>query len=194
MAEVTEQIVREAPEIEAYKLGLLQSAKDLSDKAITLPTQQVAGFTGLQDLAFQAAQQQGGIGGYMPYLTEAGYTMGDAQRQLGGVYGTASPFITGAMQTADPYRQAAEAGLLSAMQGVPTQVGAAQQGIEGALRFGQGATSGALGAMDAASLAARGQSQRVKCGRVRWVWVLLHSRPVSLPDKLAQDYVERWLL
>ena len=39
MAEVTEQIVREAPEIEAYKLGLLKSAKELADKPITLPTQ-----------------------------------------------------------------------------------------------------------------------------------------------------------
>ena len=73
MAEVTEQIVREAPEIEAYKLGLLKSAKDLSDIGITLPTQQVAGFTGLQDLAFQAAQQAGGIGGYMPYRLVNGF-------------------------------------------------------------------------------------------------------------------------
>ena len=30
MAEITEQIVREAPQIEAYKLGLLESAKKLS--------------------------------------------------------------------------------------------------------------------------------------------------------------------
>ena len=153
------QIIREAPEIEAYKLGLLQDAKLLADKGITLPTQQVAGFTGLQDLAFKAAQQAGGIGGYQPYLTQAGYTMGDAERQLQGVYGAASPYITGAMQTADPYRQASEAALLSAMQGVPTQVTAAQKGIEGALDYGQAATGGALSAMDAASLAARGQAQ-----------------------------------
>ena len=151
MAEVTEQIVREAPEIEAYKLGLLKSAKGLSDKAITLPTQQIAGFSDLQNKAFQGAGQAGGIGGYQPYLTEAGYTIGDAQQQLQGVYGAASPYITGAMQTADPYRQAAEAGVLSSMQGVPTQVGAAQQGMEGAIQYGLGATGGALGAMDAAA-------------------------------------------
>jgi len=153
------QIIREAPEIEAYKLGLLKDAKALADKGITLPTQQVAGFTGLQDLAFKAAQQAGGIGGYQPYLTQAGYTMGDAERQLQGVYGAASPYITGAMQTADPYRQASEAALLQSMRGVPTQVGAAQRGIEGALDYGQAATGGALSAMDAASLAARGQAQ-----------------------------------
>ena len=52
---VTEQIVREAPEIEAYKLGLLQSAKQLADQRITLPTQQVAQMSGLQQAALQAA-------------------------------------------------------------------------------------------------------------------------------------------
>ena len=92
MAEVTEQIVREAPEIEAYKLGLLKSAKRLADKRIKLPGAQVAGFTGLQNLAFGALGNQAGIGGYLPYLTEAGYTLGDAQGQLGSVMGQAAPF------------------------------------------------------------------------------------------------------
>ena len=36
------QIVREDPAIEAYKLGLLESAKKLSDQPITLPEQQIA--------------------------------------------------------------------------------------------------------------------------------------------------------
>jgi hypothetical protein len=152
------QIVREAPEIEAYKLGLLKDAKALADVGVTLPTQQVAGFTALQDAAFAGAGQAGGIGGYQPYLTQAGYTMGDAEQQLQGVYGAASPYLTGAMQTADPYRQASEAALLQSMQGVPTQVTAGQQGIQGALDYGQTATGGALSAMDAASLAARGQA------------------------------------
>ena len=71
MAEKTiqEQIVREAPEIEALKLGLIQSAKDLSDTAIQLPEQQIAGLSGLQTQAQTAAQQAGGIGGYQPLLT-----------------------------------------------------------------------------------------------------------------------------
>ena len=34
---ITEQIVREAPEIEALKLGLIQSAKGLADTSIQLP-------------------------------------------------------------------------------------------------------------------------------------------------------------
>ena len=35
---ITEQIVREAPDIEAYRLGLIESAKALSDVKRTLPT------------------------------------------------------------------------------------------------------------------------------------------------------------
>jgi uncharacterized protein (DUF849 family) len=45
------QTVRETPEIEAYRIGLLESAKELADQGVTLPTQQVAGLTGLQEAA-----------------------------------------------------------------------------------------------------------------------------------------------
>jgi len=78
MAEKTiqEQIVREAPEIEALKLGLIQSAKDLSDTAIQLPEQQIAALSGLQTQAQTAAQQPGGIGGYQPLLTTGAGTLG----------------------------------------------------------------------------------------------------------------------
>jgi len=82
MAEVTEQIVREAPEIEAYKLGLLKSAKELADQPITLPQQQIAEQAFLQEEAARLAQE--GIGAYSPYLTEGGYTMGDAYQALAG--------------------------------------------------------------------------------------------------------------
>jgi len=150
------QIVREAPEIEAYKLALMKDAQGLSktpvgipmvddqgnpimetytDEAgneqtrqrVQLPTQQVADFTGLQNQAFTSAGQAGGIGGYQPYLTQAGLTMGGAQSQVGS-----------AMQTADPYRQAAEAGILSSMGGVPGQVTAGQTGLQGATGASRG--------------------------------------------------------
>lgn len=82
MATQTE-IVREAPEIEAYKLGLLESAKKLADQPITLPIQQVAEMSGLQQQAVSAASPAtGGIGGYQPYLTGAGYSLGDAYSAL----------------------------------------------------------------------------------------------------------------
>ena len=90
MVEKTEQIVREAPEVEAYKLGLLESAKKLADTGVTLPAQQVAGMSGLQQEAIRRATA--GIGGYEPYLTEAGYTLGDAQGVLGTAAQDAQPF------------------------------------------------------------------------------------------------------
>jgi hypothetical protein len=65
----TEQIVREAPEIEARKLGLLDTAKSLADKPLTLPEQQIAGLTPEQLQAIQLGQQ--GIGSYQPFLTSA---------------------------------------------------------------------------------------------------------------------------
>ena len=92
------QIVREAPEIEAYKLGLLGDAKTLVGKPITLPTQQIAAMSGLQDEAIKEATA--GIGAYKPYLTEAGYTLGDAQAAL-------DP--SGIAQFMNPYQRAVQA-------------------------------------------------------------------------------------
>ena len=92
------QIVREDPAIEAYKLGLLESAKKLADQPITLPTQQVAAMSGLQDEAIKEATA--GIGAYKPFLTEAGYTLGDAQAAL-------DP--SGIAQFMNPYQRAVQA-------------------------------------------------------------------------------------
>ena len=83
MPETTEQIVREAPQVEAYKLGLLASAKDLADRGIKIPQQMVAEMSGLQIKGRDLAEA--GIGGYQPYLAEAGYTLGDAQSTIGDV-------------------------------------------------------------------------------------------------------------
>jgi len=114
--ETTEQIVREAPEIEAYKLGLLKSAKDLADKPITLPVQQVAEMSGLQTRAADLAEQ--GIGAYTPYLTEGGFTMGDAYGQLTAAPGQSEPFITGSYGMAgDMFQQAAGAPTQEMIQG-----------------------------------------------------------------------------
>ena len=75
---IQEQIVREAPEIEAIKLGLLESAKDLADMPVDLPEYQVAGLSDLQGQLFGTEgtpglsadlTSTGGIGGYKDYLT-----------------------------------------------------------------------------------------------------------------------------
>lgn len=114
--ETTEQIVREAPEIEAYKLGLLKSAKALADKPITLPIQQIAEQSGLQTKAAELAEQ--GLGAYAPYLQEGGYTMGDAYMQLDTATENAAPFITGAYGMAgDMFQQAAGAPTQEMIQG-----------------------------------------------------------------------------
>jgi len=66
---ITEQIVRESPEVEARKLGLLDTAKALADQPITLPEQQVAALTPQQLQAIQLGDT--GIGAYQDYLTNA---------------------------------------------------------------------------------------------------------------------------
>ena len=103
------QQVGENPEIEAYRIGLLESAKQLADQGITVPTQQVAGLTGLQTAA--AKQAEAGLGAFMPYLTTGGQTLGTAGQTLGGVESAlragARP-VTGDMISnyMNPYQQA----------------------------------------------------------------------------------------
>ena len=121
------QIVREDPAIEAFKLGLLERAKELSDQPIgipvvdasgnpvmetytdaagaqqtrqkrELPPQQIAQMSQLQKDAISEAGA--GIGAYKPYLAEAGFTLGDAQAAL-------DP--SGIAQFMNPYQRAVQA-------------------------------------------------------------------------------------
>jgi len=78
--EETIQTVRESPEIEAYRIGLLKTAKELSDLGIDLPPQQVAEMTGLQRAAI--AQQMAGLGSFLPFLQQAGQTLGGVEDAL----------------------------------------------------------------------------------------------------------------
>lgn len=64
---ITEQFVREAPDIEAYKMGLMNSAQALPTP--TLPDYEVAGMTDAQLAAITSGQQ--GIGAYKPYMSSA---------------------------------------------------------------------------------------------------------------------------
>ena len=71
MADTTSQTVfqREAPEIEAYKLGLMEQAKELSgvEPDGGLPAVQAASVDPLQTQAVNLAGQ--GVGSYQPFLT-----------------------------------------------------------------------------------------------------------------------------
>jgi len=68
MADVTYtgQIVREAPEIEAYKLGLLQEAQRLYQEPMSLPAVEAAGLSGTELQAIDLAKQ--GVGAFEPYI------------------------------------------------------------------------------------------------------------------------------
>ena len=67
----------EMPEVMARKLGLMDQAVNLAKTGQagsynpTLPTQQVAGFTGQQQDAFNLASQ--GVGAYQPYMQNAAF-------------------------------------------------------------------------------------------------------------------------
>lgn len=74
------QIVREAPEIEAYKLGLLQLAKERGAIPVDLPSAQVAGLSPEQKQALEMAQL--GIGTYLPFLSRSQ----QAAEQAGSMY------------------------------------------------------------------------------------------------------------
>ena len=63
------QYVREAPEIEARKLGLMDTASQLAGTGLTIPTQDVAGFQQKQKDAF--ALQDKGLGTYQNYIDAA---------------------------------------------------------------------------------------------------------------------------
>lgn len=85
MADITttEYITRQAPEIEAYKLGLLESSKALANLPRQLPGYEAAALTPQQQQAIQAGQA--GIGAYQPFLQQAGQTLQQGIGQLAGV-------------------------------------------------------------------------------------------------------------
>jgi|TARA_R110001599_G_scaffold126876_2_gene300063 hypothetical protein len=87
-------ISREAPDIEAMKLALMQAGIDLTKEGMTLPQQQIADMSGLQKLATQYAGQ--GIGSYMPFLQGAGDLYGQS---------TAKFDPSSYQQFMDPYTQ-----------------------------------------------------------------------------------------
>jgi hypothetical protein len=90
MVTTTEQIVREAAEVEAYKLGLLKSGKTLADISLKLPTQQVAGLSALENQAIGQTGQAGGIGGYRGLAQGGRDTLGTGLGTMGRALGALS--------------------------------------------------------------------------------------------------------
>lgn len=156
---ITEQIVREAPDIEAYRLGLIESAKALSDVKRTLPTQQVAGLP--TDIQTAMTTGRAGVGAFQPYVTAAGAGLGEAATTAGlGVTqaqqaaaagagapgaiqaGMVAPTTAGLQQFMSPYQQAvideslAEINRQGQLQEQQVAAGAVQAGAFGGARHG----------------------------------------------------------
>jgi len=147
-------ITREAPEIEAYKLGLMEQAKALTSAPPMggLPAITAEGMTPAQQQALNLAQS--GVGAYQPFLAQGSATMGTGQGAiqagLGNIYssavdqtGRARGMVVGAGTGAMGQVTPAQA----ALQGVQSGVG---QEVAGA----QGTIGGARQAYDPASAAA----------------------------------------
>jgi hypothetical protein len=94
-------ISREAPEIEAIRMQLLEAAKAQTEAPLQLPGFQVAGFTPEQAQALQLGVQ--GIGAYRPFMQQATQAVGQGISGLGGTTGRYDPTMGQAFM--NPYQQ-----------------------------------------------------------------------------------------
>lgn len=125
--QVSEQIVREAPEIEAYKIGLLEAGKKLTETPLTLPGYQVAGLTETQQQAADLARQ--GIGSYAGFLQAGQGALQQGIGMLGGAVGPASQEQLQAYM--NPYQELVTQKAIAEMQrqGNIARQGAASQAV-----------------------------------------------------------------
>jgi len=93
------QYVREAPEIEAYKLGLINEARELYNQPMNLPAVEAAALSGTEQQGIDFAKQ--GVGSFEPYIQAAsqGVTQGMDLTQQGAL-------AAGAVDTTAQYQAA----------------------------------------------------------------------------------------
>ena len=84
---VVTTISREPPDIEAYKLGLLELAKQRADIPVDMSQMayKTAGLSDLQRLAMRRATE--GLGSYQPYLNQGAGALGAGISTAGNVAG-----------------------------------------------------------------------------------------------------------
>ena len=128
------QQVGETPEIEAYRIGLLKSAKELSDKGITLPQSKIADFTGLQNASFNRVsdyygQDGTGIAGYQPYMDQASTNFTGAGTDLANSQALTGQRVGNVLNTG--IAGAVNPAIAASMLGGNYGMGAATQGIAG---------------------------------------------------------------
>lgn len=196
------QIMREAPEIEAYKLGLLQEAQRLYNDPMMLPAVEAAGLSPAEQQAMDLARQ--GIGSFEPYVQAGaqGLTQGMDLTQRGAV-------TAGAIQTAPMYQEAQNVmgrALPVLGQGIGGLLGSAQAYTPTAATafmnpYQQSVTQNALREMDReASIARQGQAaQAVAAGafggtREGVQRAEFDSRVQDLKNqRIMQDYAQNYL-
>lgn len=128
------QVTREAPEIEAYKLGLLQEAKRLYGQPMAMPAVEAAGMSPAQQQALDLARQ--GIGSFEPYL-QAGTQV--LTQGIAGLQGASQMYDpTSAKAFMDPYQREVTQGALEEMR---RQADISRQG-QAAQAVGAGAFGG----------------------------------------------------
>jgi len=124
---VTEQITREAPQIEAQRLALLQDAAQIAGQPISLPDFQVSDLSPLQQQANVLAQQ--GVGTFQPFLDQAAATTGlgtgTISEGVGTTRGALGTLGTAAQGVAGGFTPVA-AGELASVGGLGTLAGGIQ--------------------------------------------------------------------
>ena len=142
-------ITREAPEIEARKLGLIDLAKTLAEKepAGGLPAQQVAGLSPLEQEAYRMAQAYRGVALEAP---KAGYeTLGEVKRGLQDAYHQRIPISDYGtekyLREYDPF----------VTHGIGTMLGAEGQAAQ-AGRLGRNAAMAGIGSLGESRARTRG--------------------------------------
>jgi len=110
---------QESPAVEAYKLGIMQKAKELIEKPIGLPQPTTVGADEMTLQAQQLAQQ--GIGGFQPFLQTGGQFVTGAGKQLAGTEAQYDPASAQAFM--DPYEDAVVQQALADIQRAGTIAG-----------------------------------------------------------------------
>ena len=122
------QFSREAPQIEARKLQLMDTASGFAKQPVTIPGQTVSPFEQLQQEAFTRTQQ--GLGRFQPYLNQA------TQNLLAST--TAYDPTTAYQQYMNPYQKEVISGIESQFVKMASQANlqASQSGAFGSEREG----------------------------------------------------------
>ena len=123
--QIYQQFEREAPQVEARKLQLMDVASKLAGEgavttpgSLTVPQQQIAGFDPMQELGFQGTTQ--GLGSFMPYMSAAT----DALNVAGGAQYDPMSY----QQYMNPYQDEVISGI--EQQFDKAQIGADKQAVD----------------------------------------------------------------